>query len=417
MYKLFTLRIVLMLWGFSATLNASDHINPVLTGTVNIVLANGNGIVVLTDSNQTETVRFSSESIMQRTSPLPGQKLFRIDDRTVCTVAGFGSVSLSPLFSGFTSSTAGILDTYVEELHRKGGTHSFHEKLTTLRFLFDFRLSGIGNLQKLDTTQLGDYGFELILAGYDSDGTAKIGKLILSTQLLNGIFSPVVKELTEKTVGRELSHETAGIGAGAVENILSYPGKLEDEPDIARYAASIASSHGRSLTVEEMEALATSLARLSALFNSRYFPVRPVGFHSLWPIGGPNQVAILKGGILQKLDQPRFKPRDVNTTPVNMMMGLTLGARGMPDVVMSYVQPGVLGLFLKMGFVGSVYLDRGYYFEDDFRSGTLIYDGDVLGFDPSNRITDCILHLGPHVGRNSPAVKELIAGFPWKAVN
>ena len=82
--------IALLFWSFSAIpLGASDESNPILTGTVNIVLANANGIVALTDSNQTYMV--GSEPF---THSKPGQKLFRIDDRTVCTIAGFGAQSL-----------------------------------------------------------------------------------------------------------------------------------------------------------------------------------------------------------------------------------------------------------------------------------------------------------------------------------
>jgi hypothetical protein len=54
MCREFTFRIVLMLCGFpGVAFGGGDGPNPILTGTVNIVLANANGIVVLTDSNQT----------------------------------------------------------------------------------------------------------------------------------------------------------------------------------------------------------------------------------------------------------------------------------------------------------------------------------------------------------------------------
>ena len=155
------------------TFALDDGPGPVFTGTVNIVLANGNGIVALTDSNQTGHLP-SGEYF---TSPQPGQKLFQIDDKTICTIAGFGAISL-PRFPEFESNAAGVLDRYAAELRRTGGIHSFHEKLMMLRFLFEFQLTGIGNLQHLQSEQLRDYGFVLILTGYDTDGTAKIGKIM-----------------------------------------------------------------------------------------------------------------------------------------------------------------------------------------------------------------------------------------------
>lgn len=223
--------------------------------------------------------------------------------------------------------------------------------------------------------------------------------------------------MTETTIGRRaLTHETAGIGGEAVEYILSHPKEITDDAEIAKYARSKVSDQGSSLTVVEMEALARSLARLSALFKSQTYAMPSVGFREYWPVGGENQIAVLRGGTLQRLEQPMFEPRKVNTTPVTIVAGIALNTHGMPGAITSFVSPGRLGLFLKMTFVGPVYLDRGYYFEDDFRNGTLPYDGDVLGFDPSNRVIDCILSLGPQVDRKSPAVQELIARFPWKAV-
>jgi hypothetical protein len=198
MCRKFTFRIVLMLCGFSGVAFAGgDGPNPVFTGTVNIVLANANGIVAITDSNQT----WHSSSGEPFTSQQPGQKLFRIDDRTVCTIAGFGSTPL-PNFPEFANSAAGVLDRYATKLRSNGGVHSFREKLTSLRALFEFQLAGIGNLQHLHAEDLRNYDFELILAGYDTDGTAKIGKIVLGNDLLpNGMFSPVLKELREQTVG------------------------------------------------------------------------------------------------------------------------------------------------------------------------------------------------------------------------
>lgn len=129
MCKRLTQWFVLMLWSFPAIAFATnDASNPLLTGTVNIVLANPNGIVVVTDSNQ--TYKLGDELF---TYTLPGQKLFRIDERTVCTIAGFGSKPL-PRFSQINSSAAGVLDSYVEQLGRTGATHSFHEKFTSLFF-------------------------------------------------------------------------------------------------------------------------------------------------------------------------------------------------------------------------------------------------------------------------------------------
>jgi hypothetical protein len=409
MDKRFISLIVLTIWCLcSAALAAGGGPNPVLTGTVNIVLANPNGIVVLTDSNQSGKLP-SGEPF---TSPQPGQKLFRIDDETVCTIAGFGSTTL-PNFPAFTSSAAGILDRYVATLRSKGGAHSFHEKLTSLYFLIQFQLDGIGNLQHLDQTQAGDYGFELILAGYDLDGTAKIGKIVLGGSTSpNGIFLLVLQQLTERAVGRELVYEKAGIGGAAVENILDYPAQFADEPEIAMYATAKASNRGSSLTTVEMEALAKSLSHHSALINCHN-----LSFRKIWcPVGGRDQIATLEKGSIKKIDQQSFEQRSVNLTPFEMMIGITVDGRPRPGVsnapaIISKVTKGNVALFLKMGLFGSIWLDNGYYFDDDFRDGTLYYYGGLLGFDSSNRVTNCRLVLGPRVDKESPAVQALIKAF------
>lgn len=405
MDKRFISLSILTVWCLSCAALAGSA-NPVFTGTVNIVLANAHGMVVLTDSNQTMTLS-SGEHV---TSPRPGQKLFRIDDKTVCTIAGFGSVFL-PNFPAFTSSAAGVLDRYVATLRRNGGAHSFHEKLTSLYFLIQFQLDGIGNLQHLDRTQVGDYGFELILAGYDLDGTAKIGKIVLSGSLSpDGLFLPVLQQLTETAVGRELVYEKAGMGGADVENILDHPAQFAAEPEIGKYAISKVSDQGSSLTLVEMEALAKSLAHHSALVN-RYY----VNGKLMWPVGGPDQIAIIEHGIVITVDQPlmSFEQRSLNMTPFEMMVGMTVDARPRPGVsntpaLISKVTKGNVALLLKMGLYGSIWLDNGYYFEDDFRDGTLYYDGGLLGFDSSNRVTNCRLVLGPRVDRESPAVQALI---------
>ncbi len=392
--------------------------SPVLTGTVNIILANVNGIVTLTDSNQTG--KLSSGELI--TSPVPGQKLFRIDDRTALTIAGFGVTSL-PRFPEFSSSAAGVVDSYVEELRSKDGAHTFREKLTSLAFLFQQQLDGIVSLQHLDESELKDYGLEAILAGYDTDGTGKIGKIIIDVSVTpNGDFLPMIKQITEKTVGRELVVETAGIGGSAVQNILVSPGLFADEPEIGRYAASMKADHGSSLTVPEVVALAKSLSHHAAAVNYHnvivgYYYVKG-GFRKFWPVGGRNQIAILNTGSAPMIDQPTFlfQQRRLNMKPFSIVSGFTFDTNGVPGVAAVAAPARVIGLFVRTTLIGDARLDNVYYFEDDFRNGTLHYDGGSLGFDPSNRVTNCILSLGPKVNTQSADVQELISGFHWKAV-
>ena len=77
----------------------------VVHGTVNIALGNKYGWVVLTDSMVTSG---------DHQLPQPAQKLFRLDDETVCAIAGFGSAS-SPSVPDLNTSSAAIIYEYVRQ--------------------------------------------------------------------------------------------------------------------------------------------------------------------------------------------------------------------------------------------------------------------------------------------------------------
>jgi hypothetical protein len=163
-----------------------------------------------------------------------------------------------------------------------------------------------------------------------------------------------------------------------------------------------------------MEALAKSLANHSALVNSVYVS----SFRKVWPVGGRYQIAILEKGSIQKIDQPTlsFEERRLDMPPFSIIVDSHITATGNLRTLIENRQPGRLFLFLKSSFRGGRVLLAGvHYFEDEFSDATFYYDGGVFGFDPSNRVTDCVLNLGPHADRKSAAVRELIARFRWKA--
>jgi len=118
---------LIVLW--SATAAAQTKNGGVSRGTINIILANQNGIVALTDSMVTSNGRQLPE--------LPFQKLYTLDDHTVCTIAGF------------LAAPAGAADIYIDagalirEYSRQLSNNpqqTIREKLTSLGFLFSFNL-------------------------------------------------------------------------------------------------------------------------------------------------------------------------------------------------------------------------------------------------------------------------------------
>src|SRR3984957_15408117 len=180
----------------------------VIRGTINVVLANSNGIVVLTDSMQTAMTPTGPHQL-----PDPGQKLFSLDDRTVCTIAGFGSAPV-PTVPEFTSNAAGILEQYKQQLSGRRQNQPMQMKLTSLSSLFNFYLTGVANLRNI-LNAAGLYDFELLLAGYDSDGKPKIGRLRLRTQVkANPVGSlnlvSTTEDLSVFPVEQDLVYKIAG---------------------------------------------------------------------------------------------------------------------------------------------------------------------------------------------------------------
>jgi hypothetical protein len=214
---------------------------PVLRGTINVVMANDNGIVVLTDSMITEEWRDADGNLHARQKSDPGQKLFRLDDQTVCAFAGFASAQTPPL-PDFINSVSGIIGRYQGYRERK--SLSFSDKLQLLEGIFSYYLAGVANLQ--NATATADYYFELFLAGFDVNGMPEVGSVILGLapeQLSTGQL------LRAETLERRIFPITSkdmilGHGKTTVAmQILNDPKKWAADPAIAAYEDATEQQH------------------------------------------------------------------------------------------------------------------------------------------------------------------------------
>lgn len=146
-------------------------------GTINVVLANGNGIVALTDSMATEV----DSNGHSRQSPRPSQKLFVLDDSTVCTIAGFASQDFRP-YSGVTTDIESIIYSFAQQLQHKP-TVPLVDKLHALESMISVHLELLAATTNIvlghSSPPTGIYTFELIMGGYDPDGDARIGTFSL----------------------------------------------------------------------------------------------------------------------------------------------------------------------------------------------------------------------------------------------
>jgi len=374
----------------------------IIHGTINIALGNENGLVVLTDSMVTRGTQQLSE---------PGQKLFRLDDHTVCSIAGFASAPASSsrtAMPDLNTNVSALIREYVRQSALQPA-QSIAEKLRALGVLLNLRLSAIANIRDAlgSTTGINDYRFQLIVAGYDIDNKLKIGTLTLGTKDNRGAFVSDIESASVSNVEEKLSFVMSGMWDVA-DNFLQHPESGPQEPVFNAYAASIRDNGGRSLTVEQMVELAQRLAYFTSKVHRE--------------VGGPNQVAIIKKSEIVSISQPSFPE------PPRSLFRFALVVNSQFNYAGVTMAPGWSAVFVRCSFVGMQHeLDSHYYIGSEFRDSVLMYDGGDVNLGDSNKVTGSLLLLGPHAILENEIVRRLTATFsslqvayanpkPWQVV-
>jgi hypothetical protein len=349
-------------------------------GTINVVLANQNGIVVLTDSIVTCGDRQQAE---------PAQKLFKLDDRTVCTVAGFLA---APGPGDLYMASSALIHEYSQQIS-SNPPQTIRAHLTSLAFLFKFLLSAIATIRDGtgSPTDLRDYESQLTIAGYDIDGIAKIGQVTLWTVPNGNSLTAEVLEQSIKEVGKPFVFKLAGVDEVA-ERFLHYPDLASDDPVLASYATSMQRDQGKSLSISDMKLLASQLAK----YTTQKHP----------SVGGDNQVAVLRDGEALNVKQRAFPPLQKALVAFSIVVDSSIGAIGFP--------PGQTLLFLRTKFDHmQTRIDGNYFFDSSFNNCTVRYDGAPFYFDKSNKIANTSLILGPNVKPEDHQVQDLLRNFRW----
>jgi len=169
----------------SFPLSAQNPQSPVSEshGTINILFANQNGLVALTDSMLSYTGN-------PPPPPSPNhQKLFKIDDKTVCMMAGsYSNTDIVRGIADFDLWVPNIMHgfaTQQQKLLSAGTPLPFAMKLVRLKETFEQQLSS--NLQafvlahpEADISKVEP--IELTLAGYDIDGVLKVEEITLTPE-------------------------------------------------------------------------------------------------------------------------------------------------------------------------------------------------------------------------------------------
>jgi hypothetical protein len=283
-------------------------------GTVNIVLANKNGAVAVTDSMLTGgipkdgTRALCPGTISNGMYHMPcGQKLFRINNHTFLTVAGF-YLTVGPI----EELSADAPDEVSKALSWGNPSSEFPAAMPLdimsrrIADTFEFDLTGIldeyqAKHMQFDTEQMHS---QMIVAGYDTDGSLKIERK--ETSIWPGQDRAQVKDDREFNrryplkVEDKLVFVTAGLDDVA-NGALMHPEQFAPRyPSINRYAEAMRRDQGSSLSLPDMRALAIDLETMTA---EKYEEV-----------GGPVQVALLSRGGLSidtKLVSPvKFEPHN-----------------------------------------------------------------------------------------------------------
>jgi 20S proteasome alpha/beta subunit len=383
-----------------SALHAQDQ-GKVIRGTINEAFANENGIVVLTDSMETYLDASGAEHHIPT-----AKKLFRIDDETVCAIAGFGSETF-PSALRFNTDVAGILADYKEQLV-ESPISQFEAKLRSLAFLIGFYINTsatVADVAEGPLTSGQDYTFELILAGYDTDGTAKLGKVVLTETVRQepggGKFWTPDYAAAVESVGGPFVHLVSGY-RDVADRVLESPRSFASSAAVRRYAESRQADGGASLSIAEMEALANYIAKKTAQLHPE--------------VGGPNQIAVLSDDRIANVDAPDF-PRPRRPLRFSVIEGGRF--REPPASVQKGARSVMLLIGLTVDGVKGMDLNGLFFYGCEIRDSILIYNGGITSLDPSgkNKVIDSWLLLFPTEVTDSSSKTELRAlrkNFAWR---
>lgn len=383
-HRLFALGMLLIPLSTCAQKPRAPDDDLVVHGTINIALGNKNGLVVLTDSMVTSGNRQLAD---------PAQKLFKLDDQTVCAIAGFGWAS-SPEVPDLNTSSAAIVYEYVRQSAAQT-PQRFLEKVRTLAVLFKMNLSMIANVLKATGHPVPPqvFAFQMIVAGYDIDGKPKMAKVNLGTTAPNMLSE--VEEGVVVNIEDDLICKLNGIPDVAAF-LLSHPDSIPQDPVLSQYASAHRANNGRSLTVEQMTALAERLA----FYTSREHP----------EVGGPNQVAVITAPHMLKVTQPPFGK------PAKALLEFSL----LVDADFSYSSIELTAphsVFIRCRWIGMRREIGGNFFVGNtFADSVLTYQGGTVSLGPTNQITDSVLLVGGLIRPDDDVVLRLSRAFRWKAI-
>jgi hypothetical protein len=394
--KLLLLIVCTQLPLFAAAMNSRGDQSAGRTthGTVNVFLGNEKGLVVVTDSRLSSSVGFRDA----------GQKLFKIDDHTVCTIAGWysdvgpevGPVGDTPSFPAEMSIPVFINNFLVSAR----SVNSLEQKMFILSAVFRSTLRAVAAVDAHAGIQPNFSPSQLTLAGLSEDGIIEILQRDFVPSALNGMimgYDEVDHPPILLTPDTKLVAVIRGIPDTA-NSILSGTHRLTSTDPILQYLTeSLHKDGGKSLSLQDMEQIAKRMERVTALDHPR-------------EVGGPQQIAEITSGLVSNFVQPISAP-----TVLPKMIAMELNQPHATGVGVAFYVAFPLITIVNGGQVvdSGVRLDNVFTFNSTFMHCHLMYGGSQTTiFDKSNTLVESTLSLERASDLNSPFVRQLRSDFP-----
>ena len=370
-------------------------------GTVNILLANKNGLALVTDSRLSNKGQPSGEA----------RKLFVLNDHMVCSIADFYSNS-GPRAEGGAApadtNVPGIIATFLERYDRgKPSTPVKDASLTLdqLVGLYSFALQTLATLNVMDHPYAKPQGAELTIAGY-ANGHLQVSQTKLSP--IEGGAAWQYREIGRKdeVVQDDLVVRLAGM-TDVAEGALGKPTikYAPDNPKLRSFRLQLVKNGGRNLSLEQLKNAAVEMEEMT----SRAYPS---------VVGGETQYVTLAGGrITSQHLKVATQPAVNGSTGGIRLEGFTIvlpkGASG--SATSSQPSRDLLSyISLDMGVDGGhESLDGKAYVRSTFRNTVLQYSAEGPAFfDQHNVVENSTLEVKRTVPETDTFLLQIKANFP-----